>query len=139
MRTEEGYIGKLVEYIPNALNYLKIDVGREIRHCDNSFDNFIYTRYGFQLKHSFNIIDLIEVGDYVNGYRVKEIGIYTEKEIVEIYAVCNNLKEIENKLINKKWYALENLDLLPGRNCKNDSIKSIVTKEMMKSVEYTIE
>lgn len=61
MRTEEGYIGKLVEYIPNALNYLKIDVGREIRHCDNSFDNFIYTRYGFRLKHSFNIIDLIEV------------------------------------------------------------------------------
>ena len=63
VRTEEGYIGKLVEYIPNALNYLKIDVSKEIIHCDNSRDNFIYTRYGFQLKHSPNIIDLIEVND----------------------------------------------------------------------------
>ena len=61
VRTEEGYIGKLVEYIPNALNYLKIDVGREIRHCDDTFDNFIYTRYGFKLKHSKNIIELIEI------------------------------------------------------------------------------
>ena len=28
-------------------------------------------------------------------------GIYTEKEVVEIYAVCHNLKEIENKLVVK--------------------------------------
>ena len=55
-----GYIGKLIEYIPNALNYLKIDVGREVIHCDNSRDNYIYTRYGFQLKHSSNVIDLVE-------------------------------------------------------------------------------
>lgn len=60
IRTKEGYIGKLVEYIPNALNYLKIDVCREIIHCDNSRDNFIYTRYGFQLEHSPNLIDIIE-------------------------------------------------------------------------------
>ena len=61
VRTKEGYIGKLVEYVPNALNYLKIDVGREITHCDNSRNNFIYTRYGFQLEHSFNILDILEV------------------------------------------------------------------------------
>lgn len=66
VRTEGGYIGKLVEYIPYALNYLKIDVGREIIHCDNSRDNFIYTRYGFQLKHSPNLIDIIEERRYSN-------------------------------------------------------------------------
>ena len=55
VRTEEGYIGILIEYIPNALNYLKIDVGKEIRRDrrDNGMsDNYIYTRYGFQLNHS---------------------------------------------------------------------------------------
>lgn len=75
----------------------------------------------------------------MNGYRVKETGIYTEKEIVDIYAVCSNLKEIENQLINKKWYLLDNCDLLPLRNCKNDSIKSIVTKEQFTNIEYRLE
>ena len=32
VRTKEGYIGKLVEYIPDALNYLKIDV-----ECDKTY------------------------------------------------------------------------------------------------------
>lgn len=91
------------------------------------------------VKHSPNLIDLIEVGDYVNGYRVKETGIYTEKEVVEIYAVCHNLKEIENKLVNKKWYILDNDYLMPLRNCKNDSIKSVITKEQMASIEYKVE
>ena len=58
---EEGYIGKLVEHIENALNYYKIDVGREIIHCDNLRDNYIYSREGFGLKHSKKLIDLIEV------------------------------------------------------------------------------
>ena len=88
--------------------------------------------------HRPNLIDLIEEGDYVNGYRVKETGIYTEKEVVEIYAVCHNLKEIENKLVNKKWYVLDNVDLMPLRNCKNDSIKSVVTKEQFNSVMYKV-
>lgn len=65
VRTEEGYIGILIEYIPNALNYLKIDIGREIRRDNGRSDNYIYTRYGFQLKHSKQLIDLIEVGDIV--------------------------------------------------------------------------
>lgn len=73
VRTKEGYIGILIEYIPNALNYLKIDIGREIRRDNGRSDNYIYTRYGFQLKHSKQLIDLIEVGDFVNGYRVENV------------------------------------------------------------------
>lgn len=65
VRTKEGYIGILIEYIPNALNYLKIDIGREIRRDNGRSDNYIYTRYGFQLKHSKQLIDLIEVGDII--------------------------------------------------------------------------
>lgn len=67
---EQGYIGKLVEVNKDVLNYYKIDVGREIRRINGMSDNYIYSRDGFGLKHSSNIIDLIEVGDYVNGSEV---------------------------------------------------------------------
>ena len=56
-------------------------------------------------KHSKNIIDLIEVGDYVNGYRVIElirlsneeisICVYKDKE----YMHCEILKEKDIKTI----------------------------------------
>lgn len=36
----------------------------------------------YNIKHSLNIIDLIEVGDYVNGEKVKAIG-YPFKESVK--------------------------------------------------------
>ena len=88
VRTEEGYIGILIEHIPNALNYLKIDVGKEIRRDNEMSDNYIYTRYGFQLKHSKQLIDLIEVGDIIK-YRIDNISTTLEtkgyiKGIVDI-------------------------------------------------------
>lgn len=63
------------------------------------------------IKHSKNKIDLIEVGDYVNGDRM---------DIVE-------------RDENGHVYYLQNWEL-PSLN-KND-IKSIVTKEQFASVEY---
>lgn len=110
----DGYIGKLVEYIPNALNYLKIDIGREIKHCDDSIDNFIYTRYGFQLKHSENILDLIEEGDYVNGYLINYIP-DNEKAVYHDASDCVDVEKFENK-----------------------DIKTIVTKQQFAEMEYKI-
>ena len=51
-------------------------------------DNYIYTRYGFQLKHSKQLIDLIEVGDIIK-YRIDNISTTLEtkgyiKGIVDI-------------------------------------------------------
>ncbi len=120
VRTKDGYIGKLVEYIPNALNYLKIDIGREIRHCDDSFDNFIYTRYGFQLKHSHSIIDLIEVGDYVNGKKIEQIECFS----------ADNKKAL--------FYDLDMPMQVGLRFFTEDDIKSIVTKEQFKEMEYKV-
>ena len=114
VRTGDGYIGKLVEIIPKALNNLKIDIKREIRHCDNSVDNYIYTRYGFQLKHSKNIIDLIEIGDYVNGKL--------------IHYVLGNSKNGETMICYGN-----------GKHFSNEQIKSIVTKEVFASGEYRVE
>lgn len=82
VRTEEGYIGILIEHIPNALNYLKIDVGKEIRRDNGMSDNYIYTRYGFQLKHSKQLIDLIEVGDIVKDkYNKYEVAFVKDDKI----------------------------------------------------------
>lgn len=71
------------------------------------------------VKSSPNIIDLIEVGDYVNGYKV-------------------DFTNIENKLT----YEEKNIGFYDGDGditlFEND-IKSIVTKEQFKSMEYEVE
>lgn len=68
------------------------------------------------IKHSPNIIDLIEVGDYVNGERVIDIA---QGEIKAIYT-----ENIEQKLA-----------LIPKTN---KDIKSIVTKQQMEAMEYKV-
>jgi hypothetical protein len=76
------------------------------------------------VKHSKNIIDLIEVGDYVNGYRVKQINCKLEyiddDSDTGVNEVDNGL-EIEGY---PTWIYFE---------CE---IESIVTKEQFASVEY---
>lgn len=65
-------------------------------------------------KSSYNLIDLIEVGDYVNGLEVYETGIFGHngKTFCRIYG-----------------------NVAPFYN---EDIKSIVTKESFKSVEYEV-
>ena len=73
-------------------------------------------------KSSPNIIDLIEVGDYVNGYRVESVdteyapyGVYIEIPFVDSESIgCN-------------------MDLI-----RTEEIESIVTKEQFESMEYEI-
>lgn len=72
------------------------------------------------VKHSKNIIDLIEVGDYVNGYKVLDImeDLNTGKlqlEMPSSYPKAGSCTLYENE------------------------IKSIVTKEQFKSIEYKVE
>ena len=61
------------------------------------------------IKHSFNIIDLIEVGDYVNGYKVNDVNKY---------------------LVSCEDYEIE---------FKNKEIESIVTKQQFQNIEYRLE
>ena len=71
------------------------------------------------IKHSENILDLIEVGDYVNGIKVLATTRFNEDEI----GIC----------VYK-----DNEDM----HCtilKKENIKSIVTKEQFEQVEYRIE
>lgn len=75
---------------------------------------------GYFVKSGLNIIDIIEVGDYVNGSRVIEI--------------CNEDKDIFNK-----YLVVDEVDY-DGNNISysNNDIKSIVTKELFESVKYRI-
>lgn len=70
------------------------------------------------VKYSKNIIDLIEVGDYVNGQCIEKID---KKENDRIYF---KILEYKDGSFEGNCY----IDL--------DKIKSIVTKEQYKSVEY---
>ncbi len=73
------------------------------------------------IKSSHNLIDLIEVGDYVNGYKVLFAGAITwdnDGNVID--------KRVE---INYDGY---------DRWLSEDFIKSIVTKEQFKSVEYEV-
>ena len=111
---EQGFIGKLVEVNKNVLNYYKIDVGREIHRINGMSDNYIYSRDGFGLKHSSNIIDLIEVDDYVNGKKV--IGKFYEESLKVLI-----------------------LDTRLNAKCRSKDIKTIVTKEKFESESYRLE
>jgi len=72
------------------------------------------------VNHDFNIIKLIEEGDYVNGHLV--VG-FNEKVDINGY----KYKEIE----------IES-DYLINHHLKLEDIKSIVTKEQFKSMEYIL-
>lgn len=109
VRTKNGDIVKVIEYRDELV------FDKEIKF------HGIYRAYlnedeiGFIVKHSKNIIDLIEVGDFVNGYYIHEIG----------------------KIGKDKFLWIE-ADLLCDQ-IDPDEIKSIVTKESFKNAEYRVE
>ena len=83
------------------------------------------------LKTSHNIIDLIEVGDYVNGYLIDYID--TERRF---------LRSERPYRENSSWYKdLEEKgkDYNMCLHFKNEDIKSIVTKEQFESIKYSLE
>lgn len=114
IRTYDGIIGKILEDEDIAENGVYIDT----TFLDDYVDETNFVKYEDIKKHSFNIIDLIEEGDYVNGVYIEGIGIrgYNDKylETLEL--------DGEYKYIN----------IFPSE------IHSIVTKEQFKSVEYEV-
>ena len=82
----------------------------------------INTRGFIKKEPSFNLIDLIEVGDYVNGTKVTSIsGTRYDKNDLHCYCdYCQNEK-------TGKWL------MIPAKD-----IKSIVTKEQFSSMSYKV-
>ena len=103
-------------YVRLNCNYT-LGIGKTIEEIDE--DNFIKTKFkdGFECslptyiinKASHNIIDLFEVGDYVNGWKVLY---WTDGTKVVDDGYATNLDKI--------------------------SVKSIVTKEQFESMKYEV-
>mgnify|MGYP007024594893 CR=1 FL=1 len=102
VRTNKGNIGKVVE--------IRLGLNKDTELYQNVYmlDNGLWTILDYIANHSKQLIDLIEVGDFVNGRRI----------INEIWGEDdNNLYfEIEGRF-NKSQYIGEN------------DIKTILTKE----------
>ena len=91
-------------------NYISFDM--EIYdHWNEPIFSMNYERFinDYKPKYSFDIIDLIEVGDYVNGYKVRGTSIST--------------------------LLLDNFNMI---QIDEEDIKSIVTKEQFESVQYKV-
>ena len=121
VRTEKGYIAKIL-----GVDYLLDDNGCELNNIeavyfDKMVDEIGKDIYAGCVSQVFkecrvrdNLIDLIEVGDYVNGYKVTYID--------------NDSKTLRVDAFN--W----------GTNIiENEDIKSVVTKEQFNSVKYEVE
>lgn len=93
--------------------YYRTKNGHIFRIVDLDEYGFLLDKFYYQIvKHSKNIIDLVEIGDYVNGYKVMHIaGHYVSVESSYNYDLC----------------------------FEEQDIKSVVTKEQMASVEYKLE
>lgn len=108
-----------------------------IKRIDTIFKNKTVNKYGYEigsewdgklysyikttdiLKHSKNLIDLIEVGDYVNGYKVIEL-------------IRLNCEEISICVFKDREYM--HCEIL-----KENNIKTILTHEMYKRNCYEVE
>lgn len=105
VRTDKGKIDKVVN--PDFYIQIYIECEREL-----------ITKNAI-VKHSKNILDLIEVGDYVNGYKILRI---------------EEMKNSDSKLfVVFKFNETEHCKIW-----RDNEIKSIVTKEMMASIEYKV-
>ena len=111
----------------NTGDYVRTKKGKIVNIIDKKFDDTLlidlYTTdknyYLMEIdiiKSSPNIIDLIEVGDYVNGVLVESIY-QREKDKLYIHSFDTEIMMCFT----------------------NNNIKSIVTREMFESIKYEVE
>ena len=110
IRTKEGYVGKILR-LGDEFSYDCIFGSGDCKYAV-SFHGIV--------KHSPNIIDLIEVGDYVNGYKVLE-------------KIKSNIRENGIHILIFRTHSSETWETF-----FEDEIESIVTKEQFESMKYEV-
>lgn len=112
-----SYRGKIGKIIKNYNNDLEIAYQDGILKTNvGSFIDDNYDINGKQYKASYNIIDLIEEGDYVNGCYIQEI-----KSLKDNVMVC---------MLDSDYEFLSEIT--------NNEIETIVTKEQFEQMEYKV-
>ena len=112
VRTEDGTITRIKMFYGKKWKNPELIYARFL--CEN-YEIYEYPR---QVKSSPNIIDLIEVGDYVNGTRVNFVYSPDGKQVFRIELDVDGLK---GHMI-----------------CESKHIKSIVTKEQFERMKYIV-
>ena len=108
------YIGK-IKFISEVMSGLDETLQLDI---DNCMEEILKEDI---IKSSPNIIDLLDIGDYVNGQLVKHIAYF---------------EGVEQPI--KKLIFADEYHLIPIEVCEQNEIKSIVTKEQFESMEYKV-
>ena len=113
VRTNRGYFYKIKKI-------RKSDVSEEVYIVRAHGDNYnFYLRKDNIVKHSKNIIDLIEVGDYVNGYRILNIVNLANSD-KKVFTICKS----DFKDICRVW--------------GEEDIETILTHEQMEENQYVV-
>lgn len=115
IRTEEGLIGKIkrieLDEIDKSLKWYVFDKKR----YDMNIVDEVYINKPYIKKHSFNIIDLIEEGDFI---KIKD------EYFEDVYLILDTeswLNRVKREMLNDYF-----------------KLVSIVTKEQFKNVEYEV-
>lgn len=123
VRTNKGIIGKIkrIELDKNdtSLKWYVFDKKRP----DMNIVDEVYINKPYIVKHSKNIIDLIETEDFVNGYPVVKIRIDP----------FNNKKQLFTEHWDYNWQGDGTLLVF-----YEEDIKTVVTKEQFKNIEYKV-
>lgn len=113
IRTEKGKIGKIIRYIDDPTDYY---CNCYVTTLKDSFTDTYLTEYD-NIKSSSNILDLVEVDDYVNGFKVLEILSHNPQLIFVTYKY------------NGHHYT---------KILDNEDIESIVTHEQFENIKYKV-
>lgn len=119
-RTKKGTIFKI---IGGNVDMYEIDIDYSyLSKCENKdYNSYAYNKNNslfeeLVVKASYNIIDILEVGDYVNGYKVKKVNRY-EVELELVGCFCG------------EFYS---------ETLQANDISSIVTKEKFEQISYKV-
>ena len=108
------------DYITDIIYNPEIHKGYKGRYDFGVKDFLLYftKEQIIKMKHSPNLIDLIECGDYVNGYNVLK----KSKKIKDKIMIC-----VFEDNVCSNWITIS-----------NENLEEIVTKEMMESISYKV-
>ncbi len=109
------------EYVRTTSGHIfKVDKERKVLQGIK----FLDVQYGKIINHKKKLIDLVKEGDYVNGHFIVKIRIDP----------FNNKKQLFTEHWEYNWQGDGTLLVIYEEN-----IKTIVTRELFKSIEYKLE
>ena len=123
MKLEVGQFARLKSgYIVKVLNVKDDWIETDTKFITRTFPKDF-------VKASYNIIDILEVGDYANGYYISKIW---EKDEITNYVNETPIKRKEREIVIQAP-SYGGIEIL-----KNKNIKSVITHDQIEQMEYNV-